>query len=107
MIKLKNVRVIAEENGAPSNQTHLVAMFEVTHKAPDTDVFQDLVLTKSACGWKAEMEMDNFPYQETAEDAALTLARWFKRLAAELEHSSKLFGPINLDSMARGGKLIG
>jgi len=105
VVKLKGVRVIADESGAPTHQTHLEATFNIQDCNRKTTLEQDLVLTKNHEGWTASMVMDGFPPQESTELAVLKLADWFTRMGNAITQDKEKFGVINLNEIQRGGKL--
>ena len=57
------------------------AEFQVMHSNGVTTLEQKLYIEKQFGKWTASIAFDDFPEQESGEDAALKLAEWMDRLA--------------------------
>jgi hypothetical protein len=66
----------------------ITAKFVVGHDNSSATVDQMLILKRDREGWTAEMPMDGFPPQKTANDAALKLADWMERMAVAIKHGT-------------------
>jgi len=62
--------------------------YSVVHNNGSTCVEQQLTIRSTGgqadSAWIAELALDDFPEQETPEDAALKMASWLERLAASI-----------------------
>jgi len=73
------------------------AVFVVMHDNATTTLDQELHLTRTYEGWKAEIKMDDMPHSKTVTAAAWKTAEWLERLAKAIK--SGTYDQINLNGL--------
>jgi hypothetical protein len=72
-----------------------VVKYNISHNNGLSTVDQDLILTRHIDGtWSANILFDNFPTQDTPQDATNKLAEWMDKLRKALINNN--FGIINI-----------
>lgn len=84
-VKLKSATI----NGGAT-----ILKFNVAHNNGVTTVEQDMTLTSIDGTWAAKIELEEFPDQLTAKDAAHKLGDWLVRLGTSIKEESNRFESI-------------
>lgn len=80
-----------------SRRGDVKAAFIVQHNNGKTTLEQDLHLSRTYHGWKAEIKMDGMPHSKTCTAAAWKTAEWLERLAKAIKSSA--YDQINLNGL--------
>lgn len=70
--------------------------FDVAHSNEKSTVDQKLTVEKLNGKWVAKIEMDKFPSQDTAKEAAHKLGDWMVRLGQAIIEENNEFETISL-----------
>lgn len=80
--------------------TEIKATFLIVHDDANRTIDHDLILTKTSKGWIAEMQMTDFPAQETITESAWKLAEWMEKMAIAIKSST--YDSVNLNGLVDG-----